>query len=170
MVKYWIYSTWPLDPTPKHIRSRVQKLPAWYTKAAPNGKCCKGYIALSMVRLMYQIQACWNKGRLCWKIANLFYFCHLKRLVRAETFGPYYINTIHVLTNYFLQIHFNNIIKGLLYLLILDEHYICIPHKYYTPLVFILSWFNYSSHVLYRMRVIPFHYTVWFSSLSLFLS
>ena len=33
---------------------------------------------------------CWNKGRLCWKIAKLFYFCHLKKLVRPETFGPYY--------------------------------------------------------------------------------
>ena len=34
---------------------------------------------------------CWNKGRLCWKITNLFYFCHLKKLVRPETFGPYYV-------------------------------------------------------------------------------
>ena len=34
---------------------------------------------------------CWNKGRLCWKIANLFYFCHLKNSVRPETFGPYYV-------------------------------------------------------------------------------
>ena len=32
---------------------------------------------------------CWNKGRLCWKIAKLFYFCHLKKL---ETFGPYYVH------------------------------------------------------------------------------
>ena len=22
---------------------------------------------------------CWNKGRLCWQIAKLFYFCHLKK-------------------------------------------------------------------------------------------
>ena len=36
---------------------------------------------------------CWNKGRLCWKIANLFYFCHLKKLVRPETFGHYYVIT-----------------------------------------------------------------------------
>ena len=28
------------------------------------------------------------KGRLCWKIAKLFYFCHLKKLVRPETSGP----------------------------------------------------------------------------------
>ena len=34
---------------------------------------------------------CWNKGRLCRKIAKLFYFCHLKKLVRPETFGPYYV-------------------------------------------------------------------------------
>ena len=40
---------------------------------------------------MYQFVVCWNKGRLCWKIAKLFYFCHLKKLVRPETFGPYYV-------------------------------------------------------------------------------
>ena len=34
---------------------------------------------------------CWDKGRLCWKIAKLFYFCHLKKLARPETFGPYYV-------------------------------------------------------------------------------
>ena len=65
--------------------------PAWHTKAAPSGKCCEGYIVPSMVRLIYQFQACWNKGRLCWKIAKLFYFCHLKKLVRPETFGPYHV-------------------------------------------------------------------------------
>ena len=27
----------------KQLRSRVQKFPAWHTKAAPNGKCCEGY-------------------------------------------------------------------------------------------------------------------------------
>ena len=27
------------------------------------------------------------------KIAKLFYFCHLKKLVRPETFGPYYVCT-----------------------------------------------------------------------------
>ena len=36
-------------------------------------------------------KVCWNKGRLCWKIAKLFYFCHLKKLVRPETSGPYYV-------------------------------------------------------------------------------
>ena len=34
----------------------VQNFPAWHTKAAPNGKCCEGYIAPSMMRLMYQYQ------------------------------------------------------------------------------------------------------------------
>jgi hypothetical protein len=37
------------------------------------------------------------KGRLCWKIAKLFYFCHLKKLVRPETFGPYYVQANEVL-------------------------------------------------------------------------
>ena len=36
---------------------------------------------------------CRNKGRLCWKIAKFFYFCHLKKLVRPETFGPYYVHS-----------------------------------------------------------------------------
>jgi hypothetical protein len=65
-------------------------------KAAPNGKCCEGYVVPSMVRLMYQFVVCWNKGRLCWKIAKLFYFCHLKKLVRPETFGSSLAwNTLH---------------------------------------------------------------------------
>ena len=69
-----------------HIRSRVQKSPAWHTKAASNGKCCEGYIVPSMVSLMYQIVVYWNKGRLCWKIAKLFYFCHLKKVCQAGDF------------------------------------------------------------------------------------
>ena len=31
--------------TVQPIRSRVQKFPAWHTKAAPNRKCCEGYIS-----------------------------------------------------------------------------------------------------------------------------
>ena len=34
------------------VCSRVQKFPA-----APNGKCCEGYIVPSMVRLMYQLKS-----------------------------------------------------------------------------------------------------------------
>ena len=41
---------------------------------------------------------CWNKGRLCWKIAKLFCFCHLKKMVRPETFGPYYVRRVIVLS------------------------------------------------------------------------
>jgi hypothetical protein len=47
----WYMITWLI------VRGRVQKFPAWHTKAAPNGKCCEGYIAPAMVRLMYQFQA-----------------------------------------------------------------------------------------------------------------
>ena len=39
------------------LSSRVQKFPAWHTKAAPNGKCCEGYIVPSIVRLMYQLKS-----------------------------------------------------------------------------------------------------------------
>ena len=46
---------------------------------------------LSMVRLMYQLKSVLSKGRLCRKIAKLFYFCRLKKLVRPEIFGPYYV-------------------------------------------------------------------------------
>ena len=76
------------------LRSRVQTFPAWHTKAAPNGKCCEGYIGYIYIYIITSSQmwkACLNKGRLCWKIAKLFYFCHLKKLVRPETFGPYYV-------------------------------------------------------------------------------
>ena len=38
-------------------------------------------------------KVCWNKGRLCWKITKLFYFCHLKKLVRPETFAPCNVQT-----------------------------------------------------------------------------
>ena len=40
---------------------------------------------------------CWNKGRLCWKISKLFCFCHLKKLVRPETSGPYYVHLARLL-------------------------------------------------------------------------
>ena len=41
-----------------YVRSRVvQKFPAWHTKAAPNGKCCEGYIVPSVVRLVYQLKS-----------------------------------------------------------------------------------------------------------------
>ena len=44
-------------PMFREVRSTVQKFPAWHTKAAPNGKCCEGYIVPSMVRLMYQLES-----------------------------------------------------------------------------------------------------------------
>ena len=36
-------------------------------------------------------KVCWSKGRLYWKIAKLFHFCHLSKLVRPETYGPYHV-------------------------------------------------------------------------------
>ena len=46
----------------------------------------------SMVRLMYQLKKCVEiKGDYVEKIAKLFYFCHLRKLVRPETFGPYHV-------------------------------------------------------------------------------
>ena len=68
-----------------HIWGWVEKFLAWHTKAAPNGKCCEGHIAPSMVRLMYQFQVVTCS---ILTIAKLFYFCHLKKLVRPETFRP----------------------------------------------------------------------------------
>ena len=60
---------------------------------------------------------CWNKGRLCWKIAKLFYFCHLKKLVSPETFGPHYVSPKYFGTNikhlYEMNLlHWNAINKG----------------------------------------------------------
>ena len=34
---------------------------------------------------------CWNKGRLCWKITKLFYFCPLKSWSGRKLFGPYHL-------------------------------------------------------------------------------
>jgi hypothetical protein len=34
------------------------------------------------------------KGDYVEKIAKLFYFCHLKKLIRPETFGPYYVYSL----------------------------------------------------------------------------
>ena len=76
----------------RELPSRVQKFPFWHTKAAPNGKCREGYTVWSMSYWFTDWIVCWNKGRLCWEIAKLFYFCHLKKLVRPETFGPYYLH------------------------------------------------------------------------------
>ena len=68
-------------------------------------------------------KVCWNKGRLCWKIAKLFYFCHLKKLVRPETFGPYHVHytvqKVHCLSGNFvlfvglLQQHNPGVKRGL---------------------------------------------------------
>ena len=46
---------------------------------------------------------CWNKGRLCWKIAKLFYFCHLKKLVRPETFWTLLRSTVETLSSLIFQ-------------------------------------------------------------------
>ena len=73
------------------VRSRVQKFPVWQTKAAPNGKCCEGYIVPSMVGLMYQLKSVLKYRETMSKNSKFFYFCHLKKLVWPETFGPYYV-------------------------------------------------------------------------------
>ena len=31
------------------------------------------------------------------KIAKLFYFCHLKKVVRPEAFGPYYVSPMSLI-------------------------------------------------------------------------
>ena len=55
----------------------------------------------SMVRLMYQFEKCVEiKGDYAEKIGKLFYFCHLKKLVRPETFGPYYVHIKKVILAY----------------------------------------------------------------------
>ena len=62
---------------------------------------------------------CWNKGRLCWKTAKLFYFCHLKKLVRPETFGLYYVSVEETQS-----------LKNLVYLVGLHIHYKMIHGPY----------------------------------------
>ena len=45
----------------------------------------------SMVRLMYQLKSVLKLRETMLKIAKLFYFCHLEKLIRPETFGPYHV-------------------------------------------------------------------------------
>ena len=56
-----IFSSTPVPSEHENVQvsicSGVQKFPAWHTKAAPNGKCCEGYIVPSVVRLMYQLKS-----------------------------------------------------------------------------------------------------------------
>ena len=90
---------------------------------------------------------CWNKGRLCWKTAKLFYFCHLKRLVRPETFGPY-----HVCQTTWRHITYKNLINDWsvirsiaysLYLFILSEMFHLLPAFlcWHEWLLDFYSWF-----------------------------
>ena len=41
---------------------------------------------------------CWNKVRLCWKTAKLFYFCHLKKVGQAGNFWTLLRNQFPALT------------------------------------------------------------------------
>jgi hypothetical protein len=57
-----LQNTWQTVPpehcvvtkVPDDVWGWVQKFLAWHTKVASNGKCCEGYIAPSMLRLIYQ--------------------------------------------------------------------------------------------------------------------
>ena len=62
LVRYCFYTRRLLCPLEYRVRSRVQKFPAWHTKAPPNGKYCEGYIVPSMVRLKYQLKSVEIKG------------------------------------------------------------------------------------------------------------
>jgi hypothetical protein len=52
---------------------------------------------------------CWNKGRLYWKIAKLFYFCHLKKLVRPEIFGPTLVHNLNLINSSCKNMEIRNI-------------------------------------------------------------
>ena len=96
---------------------------------------------------------CWNKGRLCWKIARLFYFCHLKKLVRPETFGSYYVPAIIAgrTTHLMFHIHCNSV-HELLYpiwffcFLLCDfsVRWYCHIHQYVCVLFIVSTYYIYS--------------------------
>ena len=65
------------------------------------------YIYIYIVTSSQMWKMCWNKGRLCWKIPKLIYFCHLKKLVRPETFGPYYVHEGNSQDNVWSGCHLN---------------------------------------------------------------
>ena len=49
-------------------------------------------------------KVCWSKGRLYWRIAKLFHFCHLSKLVRPETYGPYHVPVCYYILASFEQV------------------------------------------------------------------
>ena len=73
------------------VRSRVQNFPAWHTKAAPDGKCCEGYIVPSMVRLMYQLKSVLKWRETMLKNSKVVLFVTLKSWSGRKLFGPYYV-------------------------------------------------------------------------------
>ena len=70
-------------------------------KSRAKWKMLWGIYSAIYVQVNVSVEKCVEiKGeRLCWKIAKLFYFCHLKKLFRPETFGPYcvYLTTLNIL-------------------------------------------------------------------------
>ena len=94
----------------------------------------------------------------CWKIAKLFYFCHLKKLVRPETFGPYYVLPLN------FQAH-------------LLSYTVSYPRRQQPPAWKIIYWlreaynYRYKCHVtalmllllvnqgIYRVQIVTFPFT-----------
>ena len=70
------------------VRSRVQNFPVWHTKAAPNGKCCEGYIVPSRVTI-HRCEKCVEiKGDYVKKQQSCFISVTLKSLSGRKLLDP----------------------------------------------------------------------------------
>ena len=92
------------------IRSSVQKFPAWHTKAAPNGKCCEGYIVPSMVRLMYQLKSVLKNRETMLKNSKFVLFVTLKKVGQAGNIWTLLRTYIDCIVQCKLQVHWSNIL------------------------------------------------------------
>ena len=76
-----------------YILSRVQNVSGLTYKSRDQWKVLWGMYSAIYGEVNVSVEKCVEiKGRLCWKGAKLFYFCHFKKLVRPETFGPYCVH------------------------------------------------------------------------------
>jgi hypothetical protein len=79
------------------LRSRAQKFSAWHTKAAPNGKCCEGYIAPSILRLTLSLLMSYIYGAPC-KARNFNVFIYMDlRLAKLKAVSFYSLHNASTL-------------------------------------------------------------------------
>jgi hypothetical protein len=94
--------------THTHTQGWVKKFPAWY-KSRAKWKMLRGIHRAVFGEVNISVSVCVEiKGDYIKQMAKLFYFCHLKKFVRPENFGPtlayiYIYIYIYIYWKFFLQ-------------------------------------------------------------------